>query len=98
MKQETKIWIFGLDKVRFTNKNTGEVSFMCNMCYLLEKEATDKSVGCAVMNTYIKAENFEKLKPLLMKNGVNATFELVSDTKNPRLLKPKFIKINDVIL
>lgn len=97
MTQEIKIWIFGLDKMKMTNKATGEISYMCHMCYLIEKEPTDRSVGCAVMDTFIKAENFENLKPLLMK-GVNATFDLVPDKKDTRLLKPKFIKINDILL
>lgn len=88
------ILITNLDKINITNDKTGEVNTYCRITYLIEKESTEKSIGYAQMQSYVKEDAFVQLKGQLLKH-LTATYTTVVDKNR---FKIKLIKLNDYVL
>ena len=64
---EKKATIVGLEKKSLTNEKTGEVTPMCVVTYLTSRDEDENSCGCDVRTSWIKGDNFDKLKKHLHK-------------------------------
>ena len=64
---EVNIIIYNLYRAKFQNKDTGEIRYMTRVCYLLDEEPTDDTVGASAMICYVNSESFNKLRNKLMK-------------------------------
>lgn len=88
------IMITNLDKINITDDKTGEVKTYCRITYLVEKESTERSIGYAQMQSYVKEDAFNQLKGQLLK-PLNATYTTTVDKNR---FKVKILKLNDYVL
>lgn len=90
-----KCTLINLEKVYFTNEQTGEIKNMCKVNYTMPADETDNFYGNASFECYIPIENFDKLKKYVFVPNFDFIYE-------ERALKNGFkifpLKIGDVDL
>lgn len=92
--QTMRIIITNLDKINIKNDKTGEVTPFCRITYLIEKEPTERSLGYAQMESYVKEDAFLQLKNQLLK-PLTATY---TNRVEKNRFKIKLLKINEYVL
>lgn len=85
--------IVSLEKRNLVNDKTGVVTPMCVVTYLTARDEEDNSCGCDVRTSWIKGDNYDKLKKYLHKpiQELIYTTKLV-DNKDKYVLQ-KFVDV-----
>ena len=95
MKVNKKCTLINIEKVKFTNEQTGEIKDMCKVNYIMPVDETDVFKGNAIFECYIPIENYDKLKKYVLVPNFDFIYE-------ERALKNGFkifpLKIADVDL
>lgn len=92
MNNNFKIMLLNLQKVDFSNKETGEVRTYCKIVYGVDLTKTESFQGLSILETYATSESFESLSRMLKKECV-ASFD-IKPTQNG--VKYIITKINDI--
>lgn len=92
MNNNVKVILLNLQKVNFSNKETGQVTTMCKITYGLDLTKTDNFVGYSVLESYAKESAFAGLEKVLKRecmavmeykptqNGVKYVITKINDT------------------
>lgn len=95
MKINKKCVLINIEKVNFTNEQTGEIKSMCKVNYIMPDDETEVFKGNSIFECFIPIENFDKLKKYLIIPNLDFIYE-------ERALKNGFkifpLKISDVDL
>lgn len=94
MLRSLDIFITNLDKKYIKDKNTGEVSNWTMVTYLIAKEETNKSKGCAQLTCYVSESAFTELDKFMYKWTKAQVKDVVEDNR----IKLKIKSVNDVVV
>lgn len=75
MKVKKKCVLINIEKVNFTNEQTGEIKEMCKVNYIMPVDETDVFKGNAIFECYIPVENYEKLKRYVISPNLDFIYE-----------------------
>lgn len=64
--KKARITILNMEKAKFTNDKTGEVSYMTKIMYAIPMANTEKLKGQAILRCYCNGEAFDKLEKFIM--------------------------------
>ena len=87
-----KVLLLNIQKVNFSNKDTGEVKTMCKITYGIDLTETDNFSGYSILESYAKESAFTGLEKVL-KRECMASVEF-KPTQNG--VKYVITKINDI--
>ena len=85
--------IVSLEKRTFVKKETGEVNSMCVVTYLTSRDEEENSCGCDVRTSWIKGDNFEKLKKYLHKPMQELIYTTKLEDNKDKYILQKFVDI-----
>ena len=100
MANNLEIFIINLDKKYIKNDKTGEITNYCMVTYLIPKENTNKSKGCAQLSCYVNENAFNDLDKYMYKwvKAVVKDFPEYKDGKPTNRIKLKIKSVNDVVV
>lgn len=94
MENTLDIFITNLDKRQIKNDKTGEVTDWCMVTYLIPKEDTNRSKGCAQLSCYCNATAFTSLDKLMMKWTKAKVRNIVDGNR----IKLKIMSVDNVVV
>lgn len=94
MENTLDIFITNLDKRQIKNEKNGEVTDWCMVTYLIPKEDTNRSKGCAQLSCYCSSTAFTSLEKLMMKWTKAKVRNIVDGNR----IKLKIISVENVVV